>query len=796
MLELPIALHALSRYKQFILYKTVPSTTRIGKTDKFPIDHRTMRIADAHDPAIWIEAIDAIQISNLMGPEWGAGFVFTSADPFWFLDIDDCLGTDGWNPISTELCSMFNGCAIEISHSGKGLHIFGSGIVPDHGCKNIGLGLEFYTESRFVALTGTNAIGDAGFDTSHLMPLLIDKYFKPTARGPTVEWRNTPVEDWSGPEDDEELIAKMLASKPSAGSLFNNTATLLDLWMANTDALVKAYPSRNDKDPYDRSSADAALAQHLAWWTGKNHTRIERLMRQSALVRTKWDWHSSYMQTTIENAVNQQVSVAALKIKKNSIFRENPAINTNMSLLLPGVSYTVGIQMLTANQMVDHFRGCVYVRDLHRVYTPDGSLLKSEQFNAIYGGYTFMLDSENDKSTRKAYEAFTECQSIKFPKVSGVCFRPEIPSGAIVDEEGQTLLNTYVPIETTRREGDTKPFLDYLKRLLPDQTDRTKLLCYIASLVQNPGIKFQWCPMLQGAEGNGKTFIISAIAHAVGHRYAHLPKASEIDSKFNGWVTGKLFAGVEEIYTPDRRDILEGIKTLITNSRLPIERKGVDQFTGDNRVNFLISTNHKDGIPITTDTRRYAPFYCAQQTEGDIRRDFPGDYFYNLYEWARNGGWEIINYYLRTYQVADEYNPATLCQRAPRTSSTDEAVMVSLGTVEQEIINAIEEGRTGFNGGWVSGLKLNDLLHELRADRRIPRNKRRELMQRLGYDWHPHLKEGRSNSNVIVEGGKPKLFIKNGHLLRNLSEGSAITKAYMDAQCYPPLGTLNHITQI
>jgi hypothetical protein len=788
MLELPLALRALASYKQFIIYRIVPSTTRLGKSDKFPIDYRTMTVGNAHDPAIWMDADTAVQTTSLLGGEWGVGFVFTDQDPFWFIDIDNCLDATGWNAIALELCNTLQGAAIEISQSGKGLHIFGSGVSPDHGCKNAGLGLEFYTEGRFVALTGTSMVGDAGFDASHLLPAIITKYFPPTTRGDTVEWRDTPVPEWSGPEDDDELITRMLASKPSAGATFNNNATLMDLWMANNDVLARAFPVQNDVDPYDRSSADAALAQHLAWWTGKNHARMERLMRMSALVRPKWDKHPTYMQMTVSSAVDRQVAVASLKVKKPTIFHENPAINTNLSLLLPNVSYTTGIQMLTANQMVDHFRGCVYVRDLHRVYTPDGSLLKSEQFNAIYGGYTFMMDAENDKSTRKAYEAFTECQSVKFPKASGVCFRPEIASGLIVEEEGRTLLNTYVPIDTTRKEGDITPFMDYLTRLLPNERDRTIVICYIASLVQNPGVKFQWCPMLQGAEGNGKTFIISCVAHAVGHRYTHLPKASEIDSKFNGWVTNMLFAGVEEIYTPDRRDILEGIKTLITNPRLVIERKGMDQYTGDNRVNFLISTNHKDGIPITTDTRRYAPFYCAQQTADDIKRDFPGDYFYHLYEWARNGGYEIVNNFLRTYQIKDEFNPATLCQRAPVTTSTAEALVVSMGTVEQEVMSAIEEGRPGFCGGWVSGQKLNELLGRIRADRRIPPNKRRELMKGLGYDWHPHLKDGRANNNVMVEGCKPKLYIKTGHLSCNLTEGASIVKAYMDAQGYPPMG--------
>ena len=52
---------------------------------------------------------------------------------------------------------------------------------------------------------------------------------------------------------------------------------------------------------------------------------------------------------------------------------------------------------------------------------------------------------------------------------------------------------------------------------------------------------------------------------------------------------------------------------------------------------------------------------------------------------------------------------------APVTSSMSEAVSLSLGAVEQEIQEAIAEGRVGFKGGWVSSLALATLLEQLRA---------------------------------------------------------------------------------
>jgi hypothetical protein len=53
-----------------------------------------------------------------------------------------------------------------------------------------------------------------------------------------------------------------------------------------------------------------ALAQHLAFWTGCDAPRIERLMRKSRMARPKWDMHRTYLrELTITNACAQQGDV-------------------------------------------------------------------------------------------------------------------------------------------------------------------------------------------------------------------------------------------------------------------------------------------------------------------------------------------------------------------------------------------------------------------------------------------------------------------------------------------------------
>jgi hypothetical protein len=764
----------MENYKQYINYKLVPKAG--GKTDKLPVSPHTGRVCNAHNPAEWVSRAEAGATGLPVA------FVFTEADPFFFLDIDGAYGPSGWSKTATDLCTMFAGCAVEISQSGKGLHIFGT--TPEsmeHGKKNMAEGLELYTSGRFVALTGSGLTGSA----EHVPPVetyraMINTWFPPNApgvAGEPAEWTEAPCPEWSGPADDADLIKRMLASKSAKGAL-GGTATIKQLWGADGDALSRIFPDGGGQmRAFDWSQADAALCSHLSFWTGKDCARIGRLFGQSALAdRDKWRDREEYRINTILGAVG----------KCDNVYKQRGAQMPDVSAV-PGIR--AGYQLAGPQEQVEMFAGCVYVQDEHKVFTPNGLLLKPEQFRAMYGGYSFILDSEGDKTTKNAWEVFTESQALTFPKVHSTCFRPECAPGSIIKEDSLDIVNVYVPFVTNRIAGDPGPFLDLIARLLPVKTDREILLAYMAACVQYPGRKFQWCPLIQGAPGNGKTLIGHALIYAMGRRYSHLPEAKDIGNKFNAWLSEKLLIVVEEICTKDKLDNAETLKWMITNEIVPLQRKGCDQKTGDNRANFIMFSNHKDAIQKTESDRRFCVFYTAQQAPGDFTRDgMAGDYFPKLWQWAKADGWAIINEYLHTYQIPAALNPAGLCQRAPETSSTNEALIVSMGYIEQEIMEAIEEERTGFMGGWISSMKLDAFLR----NRNIPLSNvhKKEILKNLGYIPHPALPGGRVNNVVPLENGKPRLYIKRGHLATNINRPVEVARIYSEKQGYlaPAMG--------
>jgi len=784
MQTLPAALAGLAAYPQFILYKLVPSTSRPGKTDKHPINWATGWKHDPTDPLGWTTFDNAVAAMATHKAD-GVGFVFTEADPFFFLDIDNALSDAGqWSELAASLCAAFPGAAIEVSSSGRGLHIFGSGQAPPHGCKNTALGLELYTSDRFVALTGAGAVGDCRADMSVVLPWLVSNYF-PVGSGsgnarPT-EWSTEPRADWRGPNDDADLLRRMLQSR-SAASLFGNKASFADLWERNVEALAKAYPG----DPYGESEADAALASHLAFWTGCNMERMLDFMQRSGLKRDKYDRGDYLEKFTIPAAVANCSAVLQDKpvvAPGADTMAPSPTLSTSASATAPS-KLREGKAFLGPEDQIEYFAGCVYIKDQHRVFTPSGAILKPEQFKTVYGGRSFVMDSGNEKTSRNAWEAFTESSVNACPTADFSQFRPELAPGAITRDEGQTFVNTYVPVSTERAAGDVSRFLRHLALLLPVQRDRDILLAYLAACVQHVGVKFQWCPLIQGVEGNGKTLFSRCVEAALGRRYTHWPRADQIAAKFNAWQENKLLIAVEDIYLPeDRGEVLEVLKPMITNNRLAIENKGVDQRIAWICCNFILNSNHKDALRKTRNDRRFANFYCAQQHADDLTRDgMQGNYFPSLYQWLNGGGYAAVSEYLATYAIPAELNPAGECQRAPITSSTEEAIGASIGGIEQEIMEAIEAGTPGFIGGWISTHAVARLLDKIGRSRVLTHRKREQLLVDMGYIKHPGLDGGRVNNIVAPDSSKPVLYVKARSIQAGIVGAAAIAAAYSKAQ--------------
>lgn len=779
----------LTSTPQWIVVKLVPLPN--GKTDKLPFNYITREACNAHERPNWTTYEAATALAQAWGAGWTVGFVLTAADDFFCIDIDGAATPTGWSPLALQIVQALPGCMVEVSQSGKGLHVWGRyPSPPAHTSKRTDLHIEAYTSLRFIAI-GTNQTGTVAARCDAL-PAFLAQYFPPREQGPGNAHGNGPRPEWRGPTDDHELIRRALRSS-SAAAVFGGKATFADLWDRNLEVLHRAYAG-DGEGGVDWSSADAALAQHLAFWTGCDADRMVALMLASPLKREKYD-REDYLPRTVANACGMQRDVLIDKPVVPPTPPGVPPTPPGPSLAPaqagmappppPSASATMsereGATFLSPTQAATLFDGCFYVADHHRVLVPGGKLYKPDQFKAVYGGYAFAMDMRNERTTRNAFEAFTESQAIRPPVVDGTAFQPQLKYGAIIQSEGRTRANQFWPAAVRRVQGDPSRFIRHLEILFPNEQDRRVFLYWMATVVQNPGHKSQWMPLLVGAEGNGKSLFSRCLAYAVGHRYTHWPDASKLGGTFNAYLFGKLLICIEDLHIGDALEIWEKLKPMITGESLEIEGKGIDQRTDEICANFISNSNHKAAIRATLNDRRVCHLWCAQQSAGDVIRDGLGeDYHSSMYDWLRADGYAIVADYLMSLVMPEEFSLRWFKGRAPRTSHHVDAIEASRGPIEQEILEAVDREDVGFKGGWISSGYLDKLLERIR--RPVAPNKRREILQSLGYDWAPGLQQGRVNNPVMPDGVKVKLFVKTGSPAHVFTRPADVAAAYSAAQ--------------
>jgi primase-polymerase (primpol)-like protein len=757
--KLPQSFCTLNSYEQFIVYRVSGDSK---KKIKQPANHETGTIANAHDSQIWTDSETAIHAAKTLGENYGVGFVLTDSDPFFLLDIDSCINDSVMSTTAQALLAMLDGAAVETSTSRNGLHILGSTRPLEHTCRNLEHSLELYTSKRFIALTGIDARGDIGKDCTEALDMVIECYFdRPVSE--TVS--NHTVQESS--LEDDEVLQKALSSKSAKAKFGHEVATFKDLWEANEDVLSKVYPAdTNSTATYNASSADMALAMHLVFWCGGDQDQILRLMCRSALAREKWN-RSEYLLNTITRAMQKNTNNYA-ETKDKAKDSESQQQGTYISIEEQ--------RLLFAND--------VYVLNDHSIFRHSaGKVMDKARYDSWLGGHYYRIDDDNAKTVRSAFDALTRSAYLNVPKVDDTMFLPALPSGDIITIEGRKFVNVYAPLDIKRKAGDITPFLNHLKLLWPDSEDQKIALSYLASLVQFQGYKFPWCIVIQGTQGNGKSFIGNCLEKAIGEVYTQKPNSGKLTSKFNDWLDNSILAIVEDFHTSssDKFEVMELMKPLITEIRQEVEGKGKKKLTKTICTNFIFTTNNADALQKHKDDRRFCMLFTAQQSVDDLQRDGMGDkYFVDLHDWAHNkDGFAIITDYLFHYDIPRAYNPM-YCTRAPKTSTTDEAIYRSLGNVEHAIIEATEEYRIGFRNDWINTLALREYLKDIGlklANKKLP-----ETLERIGYIKHPGLKDGRPNNPLPGTTCKPRLYIHKDSDKSKLTDQKEIIDTYLEDQ--------------
>ncbi len=125
-----------------------------GKVAKLPFSLLDGKAKDWNREDRWV---DFKNIENINNP---IGFILVEEDNIVCIDLDNAIVNGQLSSMAEEVVKDFVGSYMEISQSGKGLHIFARGNL-ENDLNLSSKGIEIYKNNRYIALTGD--VGEGKF---------------------------------------------------------------------------------------------------------------------------------------------------------------------------------------------------------------------------------------------------------------------------------------------------------------------------------------------------------------------------------------------------------------------------------------------------------------------------------------------------------------------------------------------------------------------------------------------------------------------------------------------------------
>jgi len=143
----------LKNRRQWVLWRW--EEDKDGKPTKVLYDPDTKRKASHSDLETWAYFEDALNTYQ-EGDKWaGVGFVFSSGDPYTGIDLDKVRDPESGDieEWAQRILSAFDGAYMDVSPSGRGVHIIVEGRIP-RAIKRPQV--EAYSQWRFFTVTGVS----------------------------------------------------------------------------------------------------------------------------------------------------------------------------------------------------------------------------------------------------------------------------------------------------------------------------------------------------------------------------------------------------------------------------------------------------------------------------------------------------------------------------------------------------------------------------------------------------------------------------------------------------------------
>ena len=248
----------------------------------------------------------------------------------------------------------------------------------------------------------------------------------------------------------------------------------------------------------------------------------------------------------------------------------------------------------------------MYLRDLDIfMNTRRDKMLKPDQMNRMYPvkKSTWVRDFFDRKDILFGYDVS-----------NGVTYLPKGPrvhGGDYNVWKGPTIK----PVE-----GDVGPWLELLKRLVPEPEERLHLLQWMGFTVQHTGRKINHAVlMVSEVQGVGKDTLFEPLLHAIGTHNCEMIFASTLKQPYNSFLKNAKLMIVQEIMDFNKGEMENYLKPMLASppTRLEIREKYTKYYSIPNICQFIMFSNEEAAVRVAGSDRRMFCIRSNAQAMGD-----------------------------------------------------------------------------------------------------------------------------------------------------------------------------------
>lgn len=260
-----------------------------------------------------------------------------------------------------------------------------------------------------------------------------------------------------------------------------------------------------------------------------------------------------------------------------------------------------------------------------------------------------------------------------------VIFNPAKPSG-----HNGASWNMWQGFAVVPRKGDWSRLQHHIHVNIcgGDEELTAWMLNWMALGVQKPEVVIGTAPVLKGLPGTGKGILANAYGRLFGPHYVSITKDEHVSGRFNQHLEGRRFVSVDEaMFGGDRRNA-GVIKTMLTEPRIMIERKGVDPIWLENHMIFMVTSNERSIVPADIGDRRWQVIEVADTHREDRA------YFGAILAEMEGGGHEAMLFDLLHRDISSGPDPHITI----RTPELFDQIIQAQGPIERYLYQALDAG--------------------------------------------------------------------------------------------------------